>query len=1061
AHELFKVKPTCVGLLGSATLTLSTIPTCLRHLDDLIVILRSHSSELPQLPPSLVSYIFFPISSILQRNTPSTIPDQIFEKVFVVLGLLSESWWWHCEIAIWEQIFMLCGSVLGGMASKGKGKDRDDEVKEAAAQCLYTLLHERNADSLSAFKVQQAKDRLSQFQTYARTPHFLPILGQTLSVTITISESCSPSFQRISLKVLQVLIELYASDEVFPMILPGLISSMSKVTLGSKLEKQWANGEIVAAALRVMQVAIVKTVGDDVCIADGALQSVDNLEGLAELVAPSVAEPNENSNPQYKTERTPSWLKGTTSQLHIAINGISALTKHPSPIALRSLATFSRRVLEATPQTLPQTQPLLLVFLLSMLNSSFDSTLMRLTSEYLSSLPRLISIQEESKIQHLTGLIEAVCKLAFTNVGSTTGSSLAISKGIGKLLGPSGGVEKWGWSLLGVFEFSEAPLTVVQTSAEQLMLESDPDSPQIAVFPCFQLKNLGNATLEMIERMYRALGAAAGESCLYSIEWFIGIGKGRVGKNAVAAVWCACRLLEGLSGINLSSEDSLSTRDLKKTTKRLEKLARSLARTVPELWDRETDEPDQSLPSAEAVQDLTDASFVERKSGLHPLHENLKIIRSSLTTLNEIHDQPVNHRALCLQIISVCIGILQSRSSPLFIHVLYPVLHSLVSQVPFLASTAFASLQFMTIVTSHASPANLLLSNFDYALDAISRRLTRRWLDVDATQVLVLLVRLVGNDVVEKAGDVVEESYTPYPRMSDLSSLFEWYRKRKDPQPEPEEDFGPAPRRAWGEQKEDLDEKKIEEEEREAMAKAEDPSDELPPTPTQALAEQIVSRSLYFLTHASPVIRARILTLLASSVPNLPSSALMPAIHSAWPFILNRLGDQETFVVSAAASLIEALSTYTGEFMFRRIWDDIWPKFKILLSKLQAGEETSALVRGQGSIGTESAYTHSHRLYRAVINTMAAALEDVRPHERSFWDVLVLFRRFLSRAAHPELQQCAKRLYNAAMTQNGDVVWLVLTATYTHDHPTVAFLFNKKWDIVDNAQLILGITSAR
>lgn len=1025
---------------------------------------------------------------------------------------------------------MLCGSVLGGMANKGKGRERDDEVKEAAAQCLYSLLRERESESSSGVEAQQANARLADFRNHAYSPKFTPILGQTINAVITISESRSYPLQKTSLRVLRLLLEFYTPDQVFPMILPGVISSLSKVALGTKLERQWANGEIVAASLQVMQIAIVRTVGDDICIKEGALRSVDDLENLAELVTPSVSESSSGRiDSPSPTKRTPSWLKGTTSQLHIAINNLNSLTRHPSPIAICALASFSRHVLEMTPQTLPQTQPLLLAFLLSISNSSFDSvssearshltflvsdacksqavllqTLMRNTNEYLSALPRLVSIQEESKVQHLAGLIEAVCKLASSAEGSTTTSTPAISKGIGKLLGPSGGIEKWGWSLLSVFQFSEAPVTVVQTSTEQLMLENDPDNPQLIAFPGLQLKNMRNDTLQSIERMFRALGIAGGENCLYSVEWFVGIGKAGIGRNAVAAMWCACRLLEGISSINLSSEDSIN-RITPKTTRRLEKLARSFARTLPEIWDQQIDNIHEPAPPKDTVQDLTDTLMIERRSGLQPLHENLKIIRSSPVTITETSDQPVNHRALTLQVISVCVGILQSRSSSLFIHILYPVLHSLVSQVPFLSSTAYASLQFMTVVSSYASPANLLLSNFDYALDGISRRLTRRWLDVDATQVLVMLVRLVGSDVVERAGDVVEECfdrldefhgydilveglvsvlvevtkvlkndastelkhekeppYTPYAQLPDLSSFFEWYRKRHEPNADAEEkmDYGPAPRRAWGE--EEQDEEKIKEEEKEAMVNAANPSDEPPPTPTQVLTKQIVSRSIYFLTHGSPVIRARILALLASSVPNLSSSALMPAIHSAWPFILNRLNDQETFVVSAAASLIEALSMYMGEFMFRRIWDDVWPKFRNLLSRVQSADATSALVRGgEGTIGTESAYTHSHRLYRALLNTMTSALQDVRPHERSFWDVLVLFRRFLSRTAHPELQQCARKLYKAAMTQNADAAWLVLTATYTRDHPVVAFLYNEKWDIADNAQIILGITSAK
>ena len=104
-------------------------------------------------------------------------------------------------------------------------------------------------------------------------------------------------------------------------------------------------------------------------------------------------------------------------------------------------------------------------------------------------------------------------------------------------------------------------------------------------------------------------------------------------------------------------------------------------------------------------------------------------------------------------------GILEAGFSALLLHTLYPILHSVVSDSPLVSITGMATLSYVAAITSYASPANMLLSNFDYALDAVSRRLNRRWLDVDATKVLVALVRLVGRDVVQKASDVVEECF--------------------------------------------------------------------------------------------------------------------------------------------------------------------------------------------------------------------------------------------------------------------------------------------------------------
>ena len=93
---------------------------------------------------------------------------------------------------------------------------------------------------------------------------------------------------------------------------------------------------------------------------------------------------------------------------------------------------------------------------------------------------------------------------------------------------------------------------------------------------------------------------------------------------------------------------------------------------------------------------------------------------------------------------------------------------------------------------------------------------------------------------------------------------------------------------------------------------------------------------------------------------------------------------------------IEVLSDHMGDYMFRRIWDDIWPRFHKMLSDLETGDKSSALARrGAGAVGTESAYTTSHRMYRSIIRTMTAAVRGVDAQDTSVWEVLISFRRFL------------------------------------------------------------------
>ena len=1088
-------------------------------LSELITTLRDIRGSLT---PSLVSYTFFPLSSILRRNTSADIPDQILEKLLTVLGILCERWWWDCDLAVWDQIFMLCGAVVGGIEGKGKGKDRDDETKEAAAQCLWSLLRERSAEGApQGDSIPSAKSRFAEFQAHSHTTKIVPVVGETLNSLLATVGSRHRPLQRISLQLVHLLIASYAPDYLVPSVLPGVVSGMTKIALGIAGGKGWVNGEIVAGALKVMEAVIIRSIGDEICIEEGAVRSVVDLEDLAGFADQTNIQPESSEPRPYATARTASWLRGTSSQLHIAINTLTPLVSHPTPAALIALTKFSTSLLATTALTLPQTQPLLLSFLLSLSNSDYSSvasearnslmqllsstsdaqhrllqTMVSITRDNLAALPRFIPSQSDAKIEHIAGQIEAVCRLAVVGETLKFPGLSTISGGIGKLLGPSGGIEKWGWSLLSVLEFENPQVAVSRSSVAQLMLENDPDASEWVPFPENTLKHVSSRTAyAAITRMFRSLGHAGGDSCLFAVEWFADVGRGGRGTMAVAALWCASRLLEGIADISLDSEEIVDIAH-KRRNKRLEKFARGLAKNIAEMWDYSggehmTDpldgrgEDDNRLPT-------------EIRTGTVSIRATVDINQPSAPKRRAPVLQPLLHKALALQLLSIIAGILHSRFTSLLIHALYPILHSLVSPVVHLSSTALAALNFVTSSTSYASPANLLLSNFDYALDAVSRRLTRRWLDVAATKVLVVLVRLVGSDIVQRAGDVVEECFdrldefhgyeiivdglvevlgevikvvetdekaeretkppvVTQPRQSDddlQSKPFpEWFARRNESPATNHEDidYGPAPRQAWGK---DEDKQPAEEEN---AAQGPDPNAEPPPTQTQALTKQIVSRSLYFLTHSSPVIRARILTLLSSSVPVLPESALLPSIHHAWPFVLNRLVDPEPFVVSASAALIESLATHVGTFMSRRIWDDIWPRFRLMLERLDSADAANALSRrGYGAVGTESAYTHSHRLYRSLLKTMIATAKGVQIQDASMWQVLVGFRRFLHSQAHEELQASARELYIAIGRNNDDAVWLALSSTLGKTGPEMAFMTESKWDVDTNVAIILG-----
>lgn len=917
----------------------------------------------------------------------------------------------------------------------------------------------------------------------------------------------------MSLRVLSVMINVYAADAFVPSVLPGVVSSMSKICLDKTRQKGWVNGEVVAASLNVLRIVILKSISDERCIAEGAVRSVVNLEDLQDL-AGSGEERKPPDPPPFCTARTATWLRASSTQLHIALNSLSVLTNHPTPAASNALSAFAFQILQETSLTLPQSQPLLLSWLLSLSNSTFSGvselarnnlfdlfvspslttqtlleTLLQISQDSLAALPRSIAAQSDARVEHIAGQIEAVCTLATLSEDNPKAPLASIRQGVSILLGPSGGIEKWGWALLSVLELSTPSVSVNHPSIGQLFLEGSEEDADSVTFPDIELKNVvSRSAQERLARMFWSLGRTCGDNGLYAVDWFFDVGRNLHSGLSPPALWCAARLLEGMGSTQLFYQAHVHFAP-RFPSQRFLAYCRGLSKNISEWWDEE--EEDRDTEPNESLSADDHSLRTEVKKGLSSIKLSSRLPEPLFDIGARPSMQPALRKSLALHLLAISGNILQARFTPMFIYVLYPILHSIVSPVPSLSLTGLSTLNTIANATSYASPANLLLSNFDYALDSVSRRLSRRWLDMDAPKVLAVLVRLVGSEVVQKAGDVVEEcfdrldEYHGYsviveglvevlgevvkvieldePRSTDqggqvkrtdshtLSSLqpfLHWVSHRRDPAEEDATDYGRAPRRPWGEP---------ENEEDEAARGPSDMEKEPDFTPSQALTQQMVSRSVYFLTHQSPVIRARILNLLASASAVLPESALLPSIHKAWPFILNRFDDAEQYIVSAAAGLVENLAIHVGSFMTRRVWSDIWPRFMRMLAKLDEADSRNALARrGSGAVGTASAYTHSHRLYRSILRTMEAAVKGVDIEDSTIWQVTLACRRFLHCEAHEELQALARLLYQALTGANEDAVWVALMSTLGKLDGEGSYLRESRWDIENNAMAILG-----
>jgi len=1010
----------------------------------------------------------------------------------------------------WEHLCVICSLTLGELEGpsaengpstaengKGKKKVRDDESKEAAVQCLQALLRPRSVE-----------EEEGQLFTSSERQQFLsadkiPLIAQVLTSVLMNCASPHLPLQLGSLRLVQVLLSDYFGTKYAPTVMPGVISTLTRV-LPIREGKTHQRGEVVKAALAAMREIIVLGIDDQLCVRDMALRREDTLEDLVDLAEPASTElPSDNkANSGEPVKRTPSWLRATSSQVHVALNAvIPTIIRHPTPSALEGLVDLCQSLLLHTNRSLPQSQPLLLTALLVLDRHDLPTISKAAHAALLDTLTSTQSHSSHSSLQLILQLArDNLLSLTFTltnpssdrqkrssevitSICMLSPSVPVIGKNIAKVLGAGGGIEKWGWKFLSGLELRIPPVSDLSLSSDVVgLLQGGGELDVGFMFPSLKFKEGGQESERLVGDVLRALGAGAGEDGLGAVEWFVEVARGQTqgGTRGPAALWCATRLLEGIASVRLPISGRTlpdgGEKVLRPQSKKLERHSRWIAKLVSSFW--EVDEPMAAPQSPKNVNPDPALEVDEANNGL--MVEHVKGINQIQSLLDMGKNaKPQNARALVDEQVSICLSlslqllsissqILESRFPPLLMYSLYPILHSFVSPSPILSSTALATLHYISSSTGYASPANLLLSNFDYALGSVSRHLTRRQFDMAAPKVLVVLVRLVGKGVVDRAVDVVEECFerledyhgyrlvveglievlwevvrvveedTTGDRgaekskngrndMTDPLDDFEhWFKHRLDqPEETEKEDFGPVPRQAWGDlPKPDITGEEREEKEEDALS---DRSKTL--TPTQALLHQIITRSVHFLTHASAPIRARVLSLLTHSIGTLSQaeSALLPAIHTAWPFIINRLKDSEAYVVVEAAELVQKLAEHIGGFVITRVWEQVWPVFEGMLDKLALADSHSALARRGGrGVGTETAYATSHRLYAAMLRTLAQAVESVTVKDAVIWNVMLKCRRFLCVDAHEELQALARKMYVSMQQKNADAVWLVL-----------------------------------
>ncbi|KAG8751591.1 hypothetical protein FRC14_007760, partial [Serendipita sp. 396] len=645
------LKPICVPLLKNSRLTPETIPNAANLLTDLLQVLKPISTPRLALPEGLIHYIFFPISGIIRQNDSTTIPDHIMERILDIITILLQSWWWIIEPAMRRTLVNF------------------------SSRCLPS--GDRSVNG-------------TENQRHEET-------------------------QLAAVRCLWEILRDHSLDDGTP--------EEDKIIAAQKI--------LEAKAISPPQLVfiLILGIGDQVCTRQGAIRIIGTLDDYAEISST----PTTSSGPPGVVQRTPSWLSATSIQLHNALNVIiPPLVDHPTPAALEGLIDFCSVVLSAASEALQRSQTLLLLPLLILMLHSLPSiadlsrrrmtdilanpssnapvldSLKKAISSTISGLPQLLLSNQNERLANGVKILTAVAVLSLHGVDG-------ISKSISHVLGPNGGIEKWGWNLLEGLELGTPNVFYTTPDADVFLLQSGPSDN--ITFPYFHMKHVPDSGAQAtVANFFRSWGAAAGDEALFSVEWLVSYASKGSNTTEVSALWCASRLLEGICGQTLGETNQ--KKRIESYSTRLKQHARWLSKLISSLWEQDHETEDENIGGHARHEERDGNQLVEHVKGFQQIQKLLDLGKkakpSNQAALRE--QQRVLYRALSLHLLALSSSILENRFSAMLLQALYPILHSFVSTDSFLSATAQSTLLHVTQASGYASPANLLLSNFDYAL---------------------------------------------------------------------------------------------------------------------------------------------------------------------------------------------------------------------------------------------------------------------------------------------------------------------------------------------------------
>ncbi|KAL8972798.1 MAG: hypothetical protein Q9183_000362 [Haloplaca sp. 2 TL-2023] len=375
------------------------------------------------------------------------------------------------------------------------------------------------------------------------------------------------------------------------------------------------------------------------------------------------------------------------------------------------------------------------------------------------------------------------------------------------------------------------------------------------------------------------------------------------------------------------------------------------------------------------------------------------------------YDDSVDWRlqALALEVVSLQATFQKEDFRPELIDALYPILERMGSSNAALQQHAVTCLSIVSHRCGYPSASELVVDNADYLVNAVAVKLNTFDISPQASQVMLMMVRLCGSAITPFLDDLIESifailaCYHGYPRL--VESLFEVFHAIVE---EAAKTSFPAIEAAGKSTKRqpyrsttipdvvarlrtikarkdaplNFDESSASPPDQGVSETAPSATAESKPSRTHTLIHTITLQTSHHLSTPSPTLRRLLLNLITSSLPTLAaqnsstykddsdkntSTDFLPLLATLWPHIIRPLFPSPATSNKSLTSspsppatepdlptllaAIETLSTaciHGGDFLLSRI-EDLFPQFQTLLTHLEKSmlHETKTLGRAR------------------------------------------------------------------------------------------------------------------